>query len=128
MALTLPTLSRNAMVDALTARINSGTSLGKLNIYDAGKAHLLVTCLFANPAFSAAVTGVGTAHTIADGTAVASYTAAVAEITDGAGSPADVITGLVVGAGSGDISLNSTTITSGDVVRITSMTITQPAS
>jgi hypothetical protein len=33
-----------------------------------------------------------------------------------------------VGAGSGDINLNSVSITTGDVVSITSMTVTQPAS
>ena len=126
MALTLPTATRNAMCNACVDLVDTGTKLGKLLIYNAGSANLLCTNRFANPAFGAANTGVATAAAIANGTAIYSSTAAVGKITDGA--DADVITGLVVGAGSGDINLNSTTITSGDVISITSMTITQPAS
>ena len=126
MALTLPTTTRNAACNAVVDLIDSGTSLGKLKIYTAAEATLLCTNLFANPAFGNAATGVATANAIANGTAVATGTAAVAKITDGADT--DVLTGLVVGAGSGDISLNSVSITTDDVIAITSMSITMPAS
>jgi hypothetical protein len=71
-------------------------------------------------------TNVLTAGTIADGTAIATYTAAVATLTNAAGTV--VIDALTVGTSASDIILNSTTITTGDVVRITSLTITLPLS
>ena len=126
MALTLSTATRNAACNAVVDLIDSGTSLGKLKIYTAAEDVLLCTNLFANPAFGNSATGVATANAIANGTAVATGTAAVGKITDGA--DADVITGLVVAAGSGDISLNSVSITEGDVISVTSMSITTPAS
>lgn len=126
MALTLPTATRNAACNAVVDLIDNGTSLGKLKIYVSGGATLLCTNLFANPAFGDASTGVATANAIANGTAGNTGTAAEAKITDGADT--DVITGLVVGSGSGDINLNSVSITSGDVISITSMTCTMPAS
>jgi hypothetical protein len=126
MALTLPTATRNAACNAVVDLMDSGTTLGKLKIYTTGLGVLLVTNLFSNPAFGGASTGVATAAAIANGTAVATNTAAEAKMTNGADT--DIITGLVVGAGSGDINLNSVSITSGDVVSITSMTVTMPAS
>lgn len=55
-------------------------------------------------------------------TASATGTAALAEIRNNSGTV--IVSGLTVGAGSGDINLNSTSITSGGNVTLTSATIT----
>lgn len=55
-------------------------------------------------------------------TASATGTAALAEIRNNGGTV--VVSGLTVGAGSGDVNLNATSITSGGNVTITSATIT----
>lgn len=127
MALTLATATRNAMCNACVDLIDvgTGTTGGVIKITSSGDI-LLVTLTFSATAFGSANTGVATANAITNGTAVASNTAAKASIHDR--DDATIISGLVVGAGSGDINLNSTSITSGDVVSITSMTVTQPAS
>lgn len=126
MSLTLPTATRNAACNAVVDLIDAGSAAGKLKIYTASEATLLCTNTFGDPAFGNAATGVATANAITNGTAVATGTAAVGKITDS--NDTDIITGLVVAAGSGDISLNSTSITTDDVISISSMSITMPAS
>jgi hypothetical protein len=127
MALTLPTATRNAMCNACVdlLDVGTGTTGGTIKLYTSGDA-ILVTLTFSATAFGAASTGVATAAAITNGTAVDTGTAAKASLLDRDATV--VISGLVVGAGSGDINLNSTSITTGDVVSITSMTVTQPAS
>lgn len=125
MALTLPTATRNAMCNACVDLIDAGSGAGTIKLYTSVDA-LLVTLTFSDPAFGNAATGVATASAITNGTAGADGTAAKASLLD---SDANVvISGLVVGAGSGDINLNSVSITTGDIISITSMTITQPTS
>lgn len=125
MALTLATATRNAMCNAAVDLIDAGSGAGTIKLYTSADA-LLVTLTFSDPAFGDAATGVATASAITNGTAGDTGTAAKGSILD---SDANVIlSGLVVGAGSGDINLNSVAITTGDVVSITSMTVTQPAS
>jgi len=60
-----------------------------------------------------------------DTAADASGTAAIARINDSTG--AVVVQGLTVGVGSGDIQLNSTTITAGQTVTLTAGTIQHAA-
>ena len=125
MALTLPTNVRNAACDAIVDLVDvSGP--GKLEIGTTSMAVTLVTNVMAATAFGAAATGVATAAAIVDGTAGATGTAAECRFRDGA--DADVITGMTVGSGSGDLDLSSTSITSGDTVSISSFTVTVPAS
>jgi len=125
MALTLSTNARNAACNGVVDLIDAGSAAGKLKIFTAAAAQLCEN-EFDDPAFGDATTGVATAGTIVNGTATDTGTAAVATITDS--DDTDVITGLVVGAGSGDVSLNSVSITTADVISITSMTVTMPAS
>ena len=126
MALTLPTASRNAMCNALVDKVDDGAGDGYLEIGTTGMGTTLVSQNFSDPAFGDAATGVATANAIDDGTATATGTAAEARIRDSDAN--DIITGLTVGTGSEDIVLNTTSITNGDKVEITSMTVTMPAS
>lgn len=128
MALTLPTASRNAMCDALVDLIDAGSTdpNGDLVIGTTGLGTTLVTCGFSSTAFGAAASGVATAAAISDGTAVATGTAAEAKMVDKDNS--DVITGLTVGTSGQDINLSSVSISTSDIVSISSLTVTQPAS
>lgn len=80
MTIKLGTAVRNAIVDAITARLNSGTipfrtGAPPTNPGDADSGTLLVTPSFASTAFGAASSGVGTNNTIAAATIVATGTA-----------------------------------------------------
>lgn len=128
MALTLSTAARNAACDAVVDLIDGGSAnpTGALVIGTTGMGTTLVTCNFSNPAFGAAATGVATANAISDGTAVATGTAAEANIVDR--DAASIITGLTVATSAANVNLSSTGISTNDVVSITSGTVTMPAS
>jgi hypothetical protein len=120
MSVTYSTAVKNSRLDAVTTAIGAS---GKLEICTAAYAAILATVSLANPAAPAADSGVLTftmprSDTSADNTG----TAAVARIRTGA--DADVVTGLTVGTGGTDIVLNSTSITTGQQVTISSATIT----
>ncbi len=123
MAATLSTAARNAACAAVTALIDAGAAGGKLKIYTSGAA-LLVTITLATTSFGAPSTGVATlASTPLSGTASGTGTADNATITD----DADVVimSGTLAAFG---ITLDNTSINSGQTVTITSGTHTQPAS
>lgn len=131
MTLRLHNDTRNAKVDAATARLNGG----ELRIYtgsqpaspaDAATGTLLATVTLASPAFSAAVNGTATGSDPASVTAAASGTAGWFRALTSAG--ATVLDGSVTVTGSGgDMTLSSTALTAGGAVDITSFTYTQPA-
>ena len=125
MALTLSTAGRNAAVDAVTALLNAGGA-GKVVIGTTGMGTTLVTNNFSATSFSGGVIGVATAAPISDGTVAAAGTAAAAELRNNAST--GVITGLTVGVSASNINITNTTLAVNDVVSITSMTITMPAS
>lgn len=128
MALTLATAVRNAAADAVVDLIDAGSTdaTGDLGIYTTAFGTLLALPLFANPAFGAAASGVATANAITDdSSADATGTAAVLRIRDRDNT--NLIDGSV-GTSGEDLNLNTTSITTGDVVSITSATITMPAS
>jgi hypothetical protein len=117
---------RNAMCDVFVDAIDAGAGAGTLSIHTAAFAALLATLTFSDPAFGAAASGTATASAITDDSSADNTgTAAVLRIRDS--SPATVAEGTV-GAGSGDLSLNTVSITAGDRVSCTSATITVPAS
>jgi hypothetical protein len=122
MAVTYTTAVKNARLDAVTTAI--GTT-GVLEIGTTGMASILATINLGNPAAAAASGGVLTfsgfprSDTSADNTG----TAAAARIRTASGGT-DIITGLTVGTSASDINLDSTSITSGQTVTITSATIT----
>lgn len=133
MALTtqISTAARNAMVDALSALLNTGF----IDIYDGtqpagpGTAITSQTKLAHLPlsatAFGASSSGVATANTITPEAAIATGTAAWFRALKADGTTA-VLDGSVGTSGS-NINLNSTAIASGATVTVSALTLTEPA-
>lgn len=119
--------ARNAIVDALVDQIDVGSGgSGKIRIFTAAFGTLLAELDFSSTAFGAASAGTATANTITDdSSANATGTAAVCRIIDKNGST--VFEGTV-GTSGADINFNSVSITTGDRISISSMTVTMPAS
>jgi len=135
MALSLPTATRNAACDAVVDRADGGTGPGTVQIRsgtrpatanDAATGTLLATVTLADPAYGTAAAGVAT---LTD-------PAAVSGVADGAATwfrmfdstPATVLDGSVTATGGGgDLTLNTTTISTGVSVDITGGSITMPA-
>lgn len=114
---------------AVRDNIDAGGAAGRLEIGTANMAVILATITLG---YSGNTTGtVGGANTDVltfagfprdDASADNSGTAASARVRTSAG--VDVITGLTVGVGTGDVQLDSTTVVAGQNFRITSFTIT----
>lgn len=118
--------ARSAMCDALVDLVDGGSGQGKIKIYTGSFAAQLAELLFTDPAFGAASNGVATADTISDeDSALDTGTAAVCRITN---SDDTVIWEGTVGTSGADINLNTTSITTGDRISISSFTVTMPAS
>lgn len=123
MALTLSTKARNASVDGRTALVNEGSGAGKVRIYTAAFATLLVDVAFDDPAFAAAASGSASASGLPNsGTAVAAGTAAVYRVTD---SDNEVMWDGAVGS---DLTIDNAVIAIGQTVTITSWAHAQAAS
>jgi hypothetical protein len=122
MAVTYSTATKTARMEAVIAQIDGGSGAGKLKIRD-GSNNILATLTLTDPC-GAASSGVLTFDFDPDisATASASGTAANAIITDSA--DVTVISGLTVGTSASDINLDSTSITSGQTVTITTASIT----
>lgn len=124
MAVTYTTAVKNARLDAVTAQIDAGAGAGKLEIGTTGMGTVLATITLGDPSASAAASGVLTFSGFprSDTSADATGTAAAARIRDS--NNTDIVTGLTVGTSGSDINLDSTSITAGQTVTITSATIT----
>lgn len=122
MAVTYSTATKTARMNAVIGEIDGGTGAGKLKIRDSGNV-VLVTLTLTDPCGTASG-GVLTFDFDPDisATASATGTANNAIITDSA--DVTVISGLTVGTSGSDINLDSTSITSGQTVTITTATIT----
>jgi PAB1-binding protein PBP1 len=120
----------SAMMDAMCAHLNSGTLVmytgtQPTNANTALSANtVLVTLTFGATAFGASVNGVATANAITAGTAVAAGTATFARLFRSDGTT--VVCDLSVGTSGSDVNLNTTTISVGLQVSISSMTFTHP--
>jgi len=117
------TVKDNRMTQVLNA-IDAAAGNGSMDIGTSAMATVLVNIAFSKPSFTEASQTLTLAGVPKSGTASQTGTAAAARIKDGAGSPANIITGLTVGTSGSDINLNSTSITSGQTVTLTSGTIT----
>ena len=118
---------RQAMADAFDTKINTATPPGDI-IFETSGDVALVTCALNNPAFGNATTAgvlslsTGTA---VSGTATASGTVAQASIYDGASTKMCEFTCAATGA---EITISNASIAVSDVVQLTALTVTMPAS
>lgn len=134
MTLTLATASRNAMADALVDRLDLGTGAGTIQIRSGTRpadpnttatGTLLATVTLIDPAFGAASTGVATLADPVAVTAAASGTATWFRALDSDSNA--VMDGRVTATGGGgDLTLATTSLTSGLSVDITGGTVTMP--
>lgn len=111
---------------AVIARLDAQSGPAYIEICTAGYAVVLATIPLVKPSFAEAggvitMAGAPRSETSADNTG----TAAVARIKDSAG--AVWIQGLTCGVGSGDLQLNSLSISAGQTITITGATITAAA-
>lgn len=134
MALSYTTALRNARADQITTDIDSGAGAGTLRIYDgtppasanaalSGNT-LLAQLTLSDPCAAAAASGVLTFNAITDDTSADNTgTATFFRLLD---SDTNVAVQGTVGQGSGDLSLDSTSITAGQTVSVnTGGTITE---
>lgn len=113
---------KTARMNAVIAAIDAGSGPGVLEICSAAYASILASIALADPSFTESagvitMAGVPRSDASADNTG----TAAVARIKDSNG--VTVVDGLTVGVGTGDVQLNSTALSAGQSVTITSGTI-----
>lgn len=130
----LSAAANNAVCDALVDSIDAGAGAGTIKIYDGTQPAtadtaittqtLLATLTFSDPAFGAAAAGVATASAITDDTSAdATGTATWARIQD---SDSNTKFDCDVGTSGATLNLNTTSITAGQNVSITSFTVTHP--
>ena len=126
---TLPDATRNAACDAIVDLVDGGTgspAQGACVIATAASAADLVTILLGATAFGAASTGAAamTAAT-ATGTATGTGTAARFRLDDTDGTK---VAHGDVGTSGATMTITNTSINTSDVVQLTAMTVTVPAS
>ncbi len=120
MATTLSTNARNASADGVVDLLDGGT----IQLQTSGNVEV-ATLTFGTPAFGAASSGVATANSITSDSSATGGTVTKAKFyTSGAAQVLE----CAVGTSGSDINLDSTTISAGVTVAITSLTYTQPAS
>ncbi|GGR51925.1 hypothetical protein [Streptomyces roseolus] len=137
MAVRLSASLANSLANAVDDAVNAGTGAGTIKIYTgsqpatadtAASGTLLATFTLSDPAFGAAASGTitlnGVPLTVA---AAATGTAGWFRMESNGGATVTVLDGSV-GTSGQQINLNTTSITSGVNVTITSGTITMPTS
>lgn len=118
------TVKDNRMTQVLNA-IDAGASFGYIEICSAAYASVLATIVLSDPCGSVAAQALTLTMPKSDLLADNTGTAAIARIKDSDGNIA--VSGLTVGAGSGDINLSSVAFTAGDTVTLNSAVITHAA-
>lgn len=124
MAVTYSTTLKTSRMQAVIDAIDGGAGAGTLEIGTTGMALVLATITLADPCGTAA-SGVLTFDfdpDVSDTSADATGTAAAARIKDSNGNV--IVSGLTVGTSGTDIVLDSTSITAGQTVTLTTGTIT----
>lgn len=133
MAVRLPTATRNAVTNVVTAAIDGGSGAATIEVRtgsqpasanDAATGTLLLTWTLADPSHGASSSGVATldADPVISAVAAATGTAGWFRIKDSAG------TTVLDGAVGTDLALDNTAIVAGQTVNLTAGTITTPAS
>jgi hypothetical protein len=118
MAVTYAAAAKTARMTAIRDALNGGS----LVIYHSDGTTVLAT--FTLSATSGSVSGSVLTFSLAAGTVTAAATGTATTAKFKTSAAADYITGLTVGAGSGDVNLNTTTVGSGANVTISSAAIT----
>jgi len=118
------TVKDNRMTQVLNA-IDGGAGAGYIEICSAAYASVLATITLSDPCGSVSSAVLTLTMPKSDTNADATGTAAIARIKDSSGNI--IVSGLTVGAGSGDINLSSVSITAGDTVTLNSATLTHAA-
>lgn len=124
MAITLATATRNAAADAIVDLIDGGTGAGYIELQTSGDVEA-ATLAFSATAFGDAATGVATANSISNDASATGGTVDRFRIYDG--DDTEILQGSV-GTSGEDINLNTLSISASDVVSISSLTLTMPAS
>jgi hypothetical protein len=132
MALQFSTTSRNALLDAIETaagtscklQIRTGSAPATCATESSGT--LLVEFSLSSDWASAASSGAKSFASITTTAAVATGTAAHFRLMDSAGTTCHMQGTVTATGGGGDMTLNNTSITSGQDVAITSFTITAP--
>jgi len=132
--LTLATAARNGMCDLLVDLLDAGAAAGKIEIRSGTRpanpnttatGTLLATVTLIDPAFGAASTGVATLTDPVSVTAVATGTATWFRAMDSNNNA--VMDGRVTATGGGgDLTLATTSLTTGLAVDVTGGTVTMP--
>jgi hypothetical protein len=122
MSVTYNSTLKGTRMDAVVAAVDQGASAGKLKIGTAAMATTLVTITLDDPSFTRSGAVITMAGAPKSGTASASGTAAAAIITDS--NDVTIVSGLTVGTTLTDIVLDTTAITNGQTITITSGTLT----
>ena len=116
----IASLKTTRMTSVITS-VDANAAPATLEIGTAAMAQVLVIITLGDPSFSVSGDTITMVGVPKSGTASQTGTAAAARIKDGGGT--SVITGLTVGTSGSDINLNSTSITNGQTVTISSGTI-----
>jgi hypothetical protein len=122
LAVTYASGLKSTRMAAVITAIDVAAPVAYIEIGTAGMAATLVTIALSDPSFTESAGVITMAGAPKSGTATGTGTAAAARIRTGAA--ADVVTGLTVGTSGSDINLNSTSITTGQTITLTSGTIT----
>jgi hypothetical protein len=122
MAVNYATGLKDTRMTAVITAVDNNASPATLEIGTAGMATILVVITLSKPSFTEAAGVITMAGVPKSGVASNTGTAALARIKDG--GAAIQVSGLTVGTSASDIILNSTAISSGQTVTISSGTIT----
>ena len=122
MAVNYSATTKSTRMSAVISAIDGNASPATLEIGTTGMAALLCSITLAKPSFSESGGVITMLGVPKSGVASGSGTAAAARIKDGGST--QIVTGLTVGTSGSDINLNSTAISSGQTVTVSSGTIT----
>jgi hypothetical protein len=122
MAVNYAATLKSSRMAAVISAIDGNASAATLEIGTTGMAATLVAITLAKPSFSEAGGVITMLGVPKSGVASGSGAAAAARIKDGGGTA--IVTGLTVGTSGSDINLNSTAISTGQTVTVSSGTIT----